>query len=73
MAFKASNNDENHSPYCDIWKQMGSVDQYRKICNIRRTESQKLNASRLGLQLSLRNILKPGVKSRMKMSEWSTI
>ena len=40
---------------------------YRKISNIRRTKSQNLNDSRHGLQLYLRNILKPGVKSRMKM------
>ena len=40
---------------------------YRKVSNIRRTKSQNLNISRLGLQLSLRNILKPGVKWRMKM------
>ena len=40
---------------------------YRKISNIRRTKSQNLNDSRLVLQLSLSNPLKPGVKSRMKM------
>ena len=28
---------------------------YRKLSNIRRTKSQDLNVSRLGLQLSLRN------------------
>ena len=38
-----------------------------KVSNIRRTKSKNLNASRLGLQLSLRNILKPTVKWRMKM------
>ena len=37
---------------------------YRKISNISRTEYQNLNVSRLGLQLFLRNILKPSV---MKM------
>ena len=31
------------------------------------TKSQNLNVSRLVLQLSLRNLLKPGVQSRMKM------
>ena len=49
---------------------MGSnlpLDMYRKIFNISRTKSQKSNVSHLGLQLSLRNILKPGVKRRMKM------
>ena len=40
---------------------------YRKISNIRHTESQNLNDSSLVLQLSLPNLLKPGVKSRMKM------
>ena len=40
---------------------------YRKLYNIRRTKSQNLNVSRLGLQLSLRNILKPSVTLRR---EW---
>ena len=40
---------------------------YRKISNIRRTKSLNLNVSRLVLQLSLPNPMKPGVKSRMKM------
>ena len=40
---------------------------YRKIFNIRHTKSQHLNVSRLVLQLSLPNPLKPGVMSRMKM------
>ena len=40
---------------------------YRKISNIRRTKSSHLNVSRLVLQLSLPNRMKPGVKSRMKM------
>ena len=40
---------------------------YRKISNISRTKSQNLNVSRLVLQLSLPNPMKPGVKSRMKM------
>ena len=39
-----------------------SINKYRKICNIRRTKSQNLNDSRLVLQLSLPNLLKPGVK-----------
>ena len=38
-----------------------------KTCNISRTKPQKLNVSRLILQLSLPNPLKPGVKSRIKM------
>ena len=40
---------------------------YRKISNIRCTESPNLNVYRLVLQLSLPNPMKPGVKSRMKM------
>ena len=34
---------------------------YRKTSNIRRTKSQNLNVSRLGLQLSSHNTLKPSV------------
>ena len=41
---------------------------YRQVSNIRRTKSQTLNVSCLGLQLFLSNPLKPGIKSRMKMS-----
>ena len=40
---------------------------YRKISDIRRTQNQNLNDSRLIMQLPLPNPLKPGVKSRMKM------
>ena len=40
---------------------------YRKISTIRRTKSSNLIVSRLVLQLSLLNPLKPGVKSIMKM------
>ena len=40
---------------------------YRKVSNIRRTQIQNLNNSRLNMQLPLPNPLKPGVKSRMKM------
>ena len=36
---------------------------YRKTSNIRCTKSQYSNVPRLGLQLSLRNILKPVVKN----------
>ena len=42
-------------------------DTYRKISNIRRAKSTNSNVSRLVLQLSLPNQIKPGVKSRMKM------
>ena len=40
---------------------------YRKIFNIRCTKSQSLNICSLILQLSLCNVLKLGVKSKMKM------
>ena len=40
---------------------------YCKHSDIRCTKSQNLNVSRLGLQLSLRNILKSSLKWRMKM------
>ena len=40
---------------------------YRKVSNIRRTKCQHLNDSRLVLQLSEPNPLKPSVKSIMKM------
>ena len=40
---------------------------YRNTSNIRHTKYQNINDSRLVLQLSLPNPLKPGVKSRMKM------
>ena len=40
---------------------------YRKVSNVSGTKSQNLNDSRLVLQLSLPNPLKPGDNSRMKM------
>ena len=40
---------------------------YRQISNISRTKSQNLIVSRLVLQLSMSNALKPDVKLRMKM------
>ena len=39
----------------------------RKLSNIRHTKPPKLNVSRLDLLLSLRNMLEPSVKWRMKM------
>ena len=42
-------------------------DIYRKVSNIRRAKCQNLNDSRLFLQLSVPNPLKPSVKSIMKM------
>ena len=44
---------------------------YRQISNVRRTNFQNLNVSRLVLNFSLPNPLEPGVKSKMKMQlEW---
>ena len=43
------------------------IHMYIEISNISRTKSQNLNESRLVLQLSLPNPLKPVIKSRMKM------
>ena len=40
---------------------------YRQTSNITHIKLKKMNLSRLVLQLSLHNPLKPGVKSRMKM------
>ena len=40
---------------------------YRQTSDISRTKSKNINVSRLVMQLSLPNPLKPGVKSRMKI------
>ena len=48
------------------WRMYAS-ENYRKVSNIRRTKYQNLNDSRLILQLSVANPLKPSVKSIMKM------
>ena len=42
---------------------------YRQASYIRRTESQNVNVSRLILQLSLPNPLKPGAKSLIKIQQ----
>ena len=44
-----------------------SKQNYCQVSNIRRTKFQNLNVSCLVLQLPLCNLLKPGVKLRMKM------
>ena len=44
-----------------------SVSYHHKISKISHTKFQNLNVSHLGLRWSLRNILKPNVKWRMKM------
>ena len=46
---------------------MTAIVTYRRISNIRRTGSPNSDVSRLVLQMSLPNPIKPGVKSRMKM------
>ena len=46
---------------------MANEVEYRQFFNIRRTQSQNINGSRLVLQFPLPNPLKPGVKLRMKM------
>ena len=46
---------------------MKNMGKYRKTSSISHTKSQNLTVSRVVLQLSLPNPLKPGVKSSMKM------
>ena len=46
---------------------MTAMLEYRQVSNIRRTISPNLNVACLVLQLSLHNLTKPGVKSRMNM------
>ena len=46
---------------------IGQYLSYCQMSNISYTKSQDLNVSLRVLQLSLPNLLKPGVKSRMKM------
>ena len=50
-----------------MYRSIMSIYNYSKTSNIRCTKSQKLNDSRLVLQLSLPIPLKPAIKSRMKM------
>ena len=52
---------------CGAITALVSISAYGQISNIKRTNCQNLNVSRLVLQLSLPNLLKPGVKSIMKM------
>ena len=46
---------------------LSHIDFYRQTANVSHTKYQHLNVSRLLLQLSLPNPVKPSVKSRMKM------
>ena len=50
-----------------IMREYNMFYEYRKVSNIGRTKYLNLNVFRPGLQLSLRKILKPSVKWRMKM------
>ena len=50
-----------------LWLWYMALWSYWKSSNISHTKSQQLNVSRLVLQFSLPNPLKPGVKLRMKM------
>ena len=45
----------------------GHYPNYRQFSNIRRSQSQNINVSRLVFLLSFNNPLKPGVKLRMQM------
>ena len=83
LTFRACTSNYIHA----VWTPCQTVGcNYRKISNIRRTISPNLNVSRLVLQLSLRNPVKPGVKVENEdvvgaaptgaaptTSEWSTI
>ena len=53
-------------PWFQVWSTF-YLCTYRKISNIRCTKSPNLIVSRLVLQLSLPNPMKPGVKSRLKI------
>ena len=52
---------------CIICSLSNSIQNYHKISNTRCNKFQNLNVSPLVLQLSLPNLLKPGVKSGTKM------
>ena len=57
---------DNQDPCVLPAHQQPGID-YRQFSNIRCTQFQNINGSRLVLQLTLPNPLKPGVKLRMKM------
>ena len=50
-----------------VWSVKRIEYQYHQISNVSLTKCQNLNVSGLVLQLSLCNLLEPGVKSKMKM------
>ena len=56
------------APNCCIAVAIYCLIDYRKISNISRTQNQNLNDFRLIMQFPLPNALKPGFKSRMKVS-----
>ena len=59
--------NSDNSELVEIHAKHPSVDTYRKVSDIRDTKYQNLDDSRLFLQLSMPNPLKPSVKSIMKM------
>ena len=60
--------DSNFTETCFLWSEWQQVSKkYCQTSNISHTKSKNLNVSRLVMQLSLPNPLKPCVKPRMKM------
>ena len=57
--------NHRHKPF-QVYNRISKAN-YRQTSNIKHTKSQNFNVSRRVLQLSLHNLLKPGVQSRMKM------
>ena len=53
--------------FSEQWHNAGVNINYHKVSNISCTKSPNLDVSRLVVQLSSPNPMKPGVKSRMKM------
>ena len=60
-------NHVSYHSWLKLYHDIMMLYEYCQISNIRCIKSQKFNASRLVLQLSLPNLLKPCVKSRMKI------
>ena len=68
VCFKVATLISYSSTFCHCLLHTCADTHYRKTSSTSRTKSQNLNVSCLIMQLSLLNQLKPGVKSRMKMS-----
>ena len=58
---------EGHSKSVAVENESAIKADYHQTPNISRTKIQNLNVSRLTLQLSLRILLKPGVKSKKEV------